>query len=297
MDHKALLAQLSPETRAALTQTSDMAGLAQLALHLGAIFAMGGWIALGGPLWWLLIWPQGIAIAFLFTAQHEATHRTPFRRVWLSEAMGHLTGFLLFQPFHWFRAFHMAHHKFTGDPEKDPELANPKPRTRRELAWALIGVAYWQMKARVLWQNAFGRMDAPYVTDRQTPRLRAEARSYLAGYTMVLLVAISSPYGLAAVVWAWLLPLATGFPVLRFFLLAEHADCPPSADMFETTRTTFADRLTRRLAWNMPFHAEHHAFPAVPFHKLPDFHAAARDHLKVTSPSYRAFGRAYLGKL
>ena len=72
------------------------------------------------------------------------------------------------------------------------------------------------MKARVLWQNAIGRMDAPYIAqDRQTPRLRAaKARTYLAGYATVLFVAsVHLDPMVQAVVWAWLLPLATGFPV------------------------------------------------------------------------------------
>lgn len=28
----------------------------------------------------------------------------------------------------------------------------------------------------------------------------------------------------------------------------------------------------RKLAWNMPYHAEHHAWPSVPFHFLPFVH-------------------------
>src|SRR5207244_5228595 len=32
----------------------------------------------------------------------------------------------------------------------------------------------------------------------------------------------------------------------------------------------------RLFAWNMPYHAEHHAYPAVPFHALPQLHARIR---------------------
>ena len=62
-----------------------------------------------------------------------------------------------------------------------------------------------------------------------------------------------------------------GQPFLRAYLLAEHARCPHVANMLENTRTTFTTALVRLIAWNMPFHAEHHAYPAVPFHKLPRF--------------------------
>ena len=82
-------------------------------------------------------------------------------------------------------------------------------------------------------------------------------------------VALSSP----ALLWVWIVPILLGQPFLRAYLLAEHARCPHVANMLENTRTTFTTALVRLIAWNMPFHAEHHAYPAVPFHKLPRFHA------------------------
>ncbi|MGO4840776.1 fatty acid desaturase, partial [Rhizobiaceae sp. 2RAB30] len=70
-----------------------------------------------------------------------------------------------------------------------------------------------------------------------------------------------------------------------------HTRCPHVANMLENTRTTFTTTLVRFVAWNMPYHAEHHAYPAVPFHKLPRFHQVVRDHLKVTERGYARFNR------
>jgi fatty acid desaturase len=67
--------------------------------------------------------------------------------------------------------------------------------------------------------------------------------------------------------------------------------------MFENTRTTYTDALVRFLAWNMPYHTEHHVWPTVPFHRLPDLHALMKEELRVTSPSYRAFARDYVAGL
>ena len=36
------------------------------------------------------------------------------------------------------------------------------------------------------------------------------------------------------------------------------------------TRTTLTNGLMRLLMWNMPFHTEHHLYPSIPFHRLPD---------------------------
>jgi fatty acid desaturase len=68
------------------------------------------------------------------------------------------------------------------------------------------------------------------------------------------------------------------------------------ADMFLNTRTTFTTALVRFLAWNMPYHTEHHVFPQVPFHRLPDLHARMRAHLRVTADGYAAFTKDYLAR-
>ena len=294
MDHRAFLAALPPEERAALHVRSDRAGLAHLAVHAGAILGCGAWIALGLPLWWALIPVQGVLIAFLFTLQHECTHRTPFASRGVNEWVGRVAGFLIAQPFAWFRAFHLAHHRHTNDPARDPELqGGGKPEGWRAMALHLSGWPYWRAHALTLVRAAFGRVDGDYVGDRARPRIVREARIMLAGYALVALSLTVTP----VLFWVWLLPVALGMPALRFYVLAEHARCPAAADMFANTRTTLTSRLVRRLAWNMPFHAEHHAAPDVPFHALPRLHAAARPHLKVVEPGYRAFARRYAGWL
>ncbi len=58
--------------------------------------------------------------------------------------------------------------------------------------------------------------------------------------------------------------------------------------MFENTRTTLTTVAVRRLAWNMPYHTEHHAFPAVPFHALPQAHQLLRERIAVQAPGYLA---------
>lgn len=112
----------------------------------------------------------------------------------------------------------------------------------------------------------------------------------LALYACAALSLLASPL----LIWIWLLPLLLGQPFLRLYLLAEHGRCPFVANMLENTRTTFTNRLVRFLAWNMPYHTEHHTLPTVPFHKLPALHARMRDHLAVTAPGYAAFTGEYV---
>jgi fatty acid desaturase len=52
--------------------------------------------------------------------------------------------------------------------------------------------------------------------------------------------------------------------------------------------------ILRFLAWNMPYYAEHHVYPQVPFHQLPKLHKLMREYLKVTADGYMAFTKGYL---
>jgi fatty acid desaturase len=100
----------------------------------------------------------------------------------------------------------------------------------------------------------------------------------------------------SAALWLWILPSLLGQPFLRVYLLAEHGDCPLVANMFQNTRTTFTSRMVRAVAWNMPYHVEHHVWPEVPFHQLPQVHALMRHELRVTAPGYVAFTKGYLDR-
>ncbi|MFN3641408.1 MAG: fatty acid desaturase [Gemmobacter sp.] len=288
-DHRAFLAALPAGVRAGLVATADGPGLRRAGGHLGAIAGLGVLIAAGVPGWWLLLVSQGVLVVFLFTALHEASHRTPFATRWMNDALAALAGFLLLLPPEWFRAYHFAHHRFTQDPLRDPELASPKPATRAALLWHCTGLPTWAGAIRVLLRNAARGAPEDFVPPRLAGRMRAEARAMLALYAALAGVSVAA--GSAVLVWVWVVPALLGQPFLRVYLLAEHGRCAFVADMFENTRTTFTSRLVRWLAWNMPYHAEHHAFPAVPFHRLPALHALARGHLKVTAPGYRAFAR------
>ena len=236
--------------------------------------------------------PQSVAIAFLFTLQHECTHKTPFRTPWLNEAVGHGAGFLILQPFHWFRAFHFAHHRHTNIPGRDPELEEPKPETWRALLWHLVSLDYWRDKLRLLALHAAGNVADPFVRVSDRPRVVREARMMVSGYGAALCLCLIFP----GLFFAWFVPLVFGFPVLRLYLLAEHGRCAHVDDMFRSTRTVFTNGVVRFLGWNMPYHVEHHTHPGVPFHRLPAFHQDIRAHLRVTSRGYRAFTRGYVAE-
>jgi fatty acid desaturase len=292
MDHRAWLGSVPAEVRAGLAKRSDGPGLRHLAAHGGAILACGGLIASGVPGWWWLLPVQGVLLVFLFTLEHEATHQTPFASRRLNEAVGHACGMVLVLPFLWFRHFHLAHHRWTNIPGRDPELEGGKPATAAAWALHVSGLPYWTAALRLMAALVGGRVQGDYVPEGARARVVAEARAMAAAYAALGATLIWSPL----LLWVWVVPVLIGQPVLRLYLLAEHGDCPHVADMFLNTRTTFTNRVVRFLAWNMPYHAEHHVAPAVPFHRLPALHALMRDRLGVTADGYAAFTRDYLAR-
>lgn len=289
MDHKSFVTRLSPQRKEALTTPSTAAGLWHLAGHIGLLIAGAIWIGLGWPLWWLVLLPYGVTLVFLFTLEHECTHKTPFANTTLNEVVGHATGLIMILPFQWFWYFHLAHHRWTNIPDQDPELAAPRPDTWGQMAWHITGLPYWWAMIRQVVGNAFSVPLAAYVPKSAMPRIRREAQIMLCLYVIAVIVTFFVPI----LLWIWIIPALIGQPFLRVYLLAEHGRCPPVANMFENTRTTITSRAIRFIAWNMPYHAEHHIFPAVPFHKLPELHEETRAHLQQTSQGYVQFAREY----
>lgn len=292
--HRAFVAGLGPDVLRGLRTRADAPGLRHLAGHLVLIAVFGVWIARGWPLWQGVLVAQGVAICFLFTLAHEATHKTPFATGWLNEWAGRLAGFTILLPFGWFRYFHLAHHRHTNIPGRDPELlAGGHPQTRAAFAWHVTGLPYWGGMARQVLRNALGGDPGDFVPARARRRIRVEARWMLAGHALAGLSLALSPL----VLWLWWLPCLLGQPFLRLYLLAEHGRCPFVADMLENSRTTHTNRMVRFLAWNMPYHAEHHSLPDVPFHRLPELHALMRGWHRVTAPGYTAFTADYAARL
>jgi fatty acid desaturase len=280
-----------------LSTRSDARGLGQLALHLAALLATGSAVALArGSLWLapaLLL--HGLVLVFLFAPLHETIHRTAFRSRRLNDVVAFVCGAVLMLPPEYFRAFHFAHHRHTQDPERDPELRTAKPGSLGGYLWQVSGLPYWGERIATTVRHARGRVDEPFVARHLKPRVVREARWLLGLYALLALA--SALVGSAALLLFWLVPALLGQPFLRMYLLAEHTGCPLVPEMLRNSRTTRSTALVRRLAWNMPYHAEHHAHPALPFHALPAAHALLEDRIAIQAPGYVAVQREILSTL
>ena len=159
------------------------------------------------------------------------------------------------------------------------------PRTWGNYLFRISSIPFLMIRARDIFLFPFGfRGDVNYIHQSAWPEVRRWGRFLLAFY--VALIVGSILLKTDAVLWVWFIPLLIGLPLLRLYLLCEHTLCPNSDDGFANTRTTLSTPIVRFLMWNLPYHAEHHLLPNIPFHHLPEAHRHLRPHLKFVARGY-----------
>ena len=289
---------LDPMLLAPLSERSDLRGAGRFAVHLGCIAVTGVLVRLALPNWYLLVpamFLHGLMIVTMFAPMHECVHRTAFASRAANEAVGWIAGVLSFYNSTFYRHYHAWHHRYTQDPERDPELIYPKARTLWEYTKEISGVMFWVRRAIDYPSIALGRFDnLPFVPVSARRSVSISMSVQLAIY---LAGAVSIVLGYPAVLYYWFLPAFLAQPVLRALLIVEHTGCSQDSNGLSNTRTTIAGFPIRLIMWNMSFHAEHHLYPVVPFHQLAGLHRKVRDSLVHLEPSYVASNRAVIRSL
>ena len=268
------LKPLTPAMLRELSARSNVQGAARSLCHYGAVVLVGALIwkvsATYGVLWALpLMAVQGYFVAFLFMALHETAHKTAFRSRGLNLAVGYLSGFIIGSSYEYYCLFHWDHHRYTQDPDKDPELVvGVKPKSDMQLALAYSGLLQVAGRLRFMLGHAVsGKVVVPWIPENKRAVIVNEARAYAALYA--LLFALSLWFSSALLLWVWIVPLMIGQSFLRPYLYAEHTGCDRTRSAFQNTRTTYTGAIVKWFTWNMPYHVEHHAYPSIPFHALP----------------------------
>ncbi|MBV8877311.1 MAG: fatty acid desaturase [Gammaproteobacteria bacterium] len=299
MDIDALpITRLGRERIRELSRRSDARGLLQLATHAGLLALTSGLLFVSRGHAWLAaaLLAQGVVLIFLFCALHECIHGTAFASPWLNDVLAWVCGALLLLPPEYFRSFHYAHHRFTQDLQRDPELALPPPASPAEYWWRVSGLPYWRERLQTSLRHALtGRVTERFVSAARAPAVVREARILWLYYAAIAVLSIYL-HSAAALLY-WIVPALLGQPFLRLFLLAEHTGCALDADMLANTRTTYTNAAVRLLTWRMPYHAEHHSFPSVPFHALARLNALLPAQGRVTSAGYVRLHCALLREL
>ncbi len=269
-----------------LTRRNDSIALLHIGLHFLSIALVAGLLQISTEFWLRGIFTVvlGILLTFLFAPLHESIHKTAFKTSWMNAVTASICGFILLLPPSYFRAFHMAHHRHTQIPGKDPELDTRKPQSLSGYIWLLSGLTYWKEQIMFFLGYVFADPQDNFVSKTKLRGVRREAGIYLLVY--VSLFAISMKTGSDHLLFLWIIPVIVGQPFLRAYLLTEHALCPMVPEMLKNTRTTLTNPIFGWLCWNMNYHVEHHAYPAIPFYQLPEIHKFIRTEIQHLDQGY-----------
>lgn len=270
--------------------------LLQLAVFVALSLATLRLAAAGSPFACATVTAAGIVLLTFFASMHEAGHGTAFATPWLNRAVLWISAPLMLQAPTFFREFHFEHHRRTSDPEGDPEISGAPtylaPWPRNPLFYAMqasgqhlmFGKALFTVGAALVPERYYPRV-FPYVRPAFRSAVAWESRAVTIATAAFLWFGWQHVAGFPTLLLAW----PVGHLALGIFVMPEHMGLGSEGSQIHRTRSTRSNALVRRAMWNMSWHAEHHAFPAVPFHALPDLSRRIEPELENIAGGYLAF--------
>jgi fatty acid desaturase len=123
-------------------------------------------------------------------------------------------------------------------------------------------------------------------------------RFRLAFYLTVLVPAVVAGGGQIILLY-WVVPYFTWLIfIMRIRSIAEHFAIDGESETYGRTRTTYAGVLARVFIApkNVNYHIEHHFFPSVPFHRLPQLHAVLMSNKEFARDAHMTSGYAQMLK-
>ncbi len=277
------------EMKALMTRDDQPAIRDTIILYGAMILFAGIGIALW-PSWWSA--PFWLAYGVLYGSAsdsrwHECGHGTAFRTPWMNNVVYHIASFMMVRnPVAW-RWSHARHHTDTIIVGRDPEIVAMRPPHLARIVSNFFGISdAWHGWGRML-LNASGRLDpeeATYIPDSEKPKVVLVARVWVAIYAATIVLALwmgsilpLMVIGLPRLYGAWH-HVMTG--VLQHAGLAEDV-----LDHRLNSRTVYMNPISRFIYWNMNYHVEHHMFPMVPYHRLPELHEKIKGDLPAPNTS------------
>jgi fatty acid desaturase len=286
----------------ALMKRVDQPAIRDTFILFGALVLFAG---LGIGLWpspWSI--PFWLAYGVLYGSAmdsrwHECGHGTAFKTPWMNNVVYQIASFCMIRnPVEW-RWSHARHHTDTIIVGRDPEIVAMRPPALFRIFLNVFGIVDAFNGWKRMLVNAAGKIDpeeADFIPRQEQKKVIMVARVWVAIYGVTIAAAI--------VLQSWIPLLLIGLPrlygawhhvmtgVLQHAGLAENV-----LDHRLNSRTVYMNPISRFVYWNMNYHVEHHMFPMVPYHRLPELHEKIKHDLPAPSPSIAAAYREVLPAL
>lgn len=282
--------KLDKKTLKSIASRSDRPGLIYLAQWTFALCLTGAlvWLSLG-TLWvWPAMFVHGVVLTVpAYSFSHETAHGTAFRTRWLNETVLWVTSLLYMEePLHR-RYTHTNHHTHTWHVGKDSQMPFDTPMGFGGWLTEITGFGLLRFHMQVFWHLAIGhytdtmKMVTP---ENEFAKMTRNARIMLAIYALIAIAPFS---GIWWPVWFLVIPRVMGAPVMLLFTLIQHVELQEnSPSILDSTRSFRGHWLANFLYMNMNNHVEHHLYPQVPFHALPDLAKAVETQLPEPDPGF-----------
>jgi fatty acid desaturase len=273
-----------------LMARSDGPAIRDTSLWLGGMIVLG----VAGSLLWLSWWclPIFLAYGILYGSAsdsrwHECGHGTAFRTRWMNQIGYQIACFCIMREPTLWRWQHTRHHTDTLIVGRDAEILAMRPARLARILINFVGIPDGLEAFKLMFIHAAGRLTAAettFVPASEGHKIVRTSRIWLAIYATTVIVAVAT--------WSWLPVVLIGGP--RFygcFLqlvygVTQHAGMSENVlDHRLNTRSVRMCRINRFVYSNMNYHVEHHMFPMVPYHRLPELHAEIAHDLPEPYPS------------
>jgi len=292
------------ETLRRLLVRSDGPALRDTAVWLGLLGACAAaTVALWGT-WWAVAPYLCYAVLYASASDsrwHECSHGTPFKTDWLNNAVYEMSSFMLLRESVVWRWSHTRHHSDTIIVGRDPEIAAPRPPDLAAIVLNFVGVRIYPRYFARLLLHAGGRMaddEKTFIPEREFPKVFRRARIHLALHLLVVAAAAGVWLFTGSLLWGclplmlFLLPPVFGSWLGYLYGFTQHAGLAENVlDHRLNCRTVKMNAINRFLYWNMGYHTEHHMFPLVPYHRLPELHELVKADFPEPYPSLWAAWR------
>ncbi len=273
-----------------LMRRTDQPALRDTAIWLGLMLVSG---VAGGLLWgsWAAL-PCFLVYGVLYGSSgdsrwHECGHGTPFRTRRYNDIVYHLGSFMMMRDPTVFRWSHTRHHTDTLIVGRDPEIQVMRPTRLAKVLANLFGLVDVPVALLTLARHAGGRLgaeEATFVPEQERAKVYRTARVWVAIYVVAVALCVLTGSVLPLMYIGG--PRIYGTFMHILYGWTQHAGLGQNVlDHRLNTRTVHMCLVNRFLYWNMNYHVEHHMFPMIPYHRLPELHSEIKHDLALAYPS------------
>jgi fatty acid desaturase len=278
-----------------LMQRDDGPATRDTAIYYLAMIVTGGLGAYFWGSWWCV--PFFIVYGVLYgsggdSRWHECGHGTAFKTQWKNDFVYQVACFMTVRNPGVWKWSHSRHHTDTIVVGRDPEIILMRPPELIKAVLNILGIVMVPQAWMAMLRYAGGRLtggEKDFIPEAEHNKVYAVARVWLLIYAAVIA---------ACVYWQTILPLMLiGLPSMygawHMFMtgLTQHIGLAEDVlDHRLNSRTVYINPFSRFVYWNMNYHIEHHMFPMVPYHRLPEVHAEIKGDCP---PPYQGFLATY----